>query len=72
LLSAALKWLASSGVSPFRPRSCFTQAHTLSELLTQGNNRQAVSDYIRQNYGQTVLHALTQAQLEKMVLLSDT
>ncbi|MEQ0079531.1 flagella biosynthesis regulator Flk [Klebsiella sp. JN_Kp120] len=41
----------------------------LSELLTQGNNRQAVSDYIRQNYGQTVLHALTQAQLENVLHL---
>jgi hypothetical protein len=33
------------------------------------NNRQAVSDYIRQNYGQTVLHALTQAQLENVLHL---
>lgn len=41
----------------------------LSELLTQGNNRQAVSDFIRQNYGQTVLHALTQAQLENVLQL---
>ncbi|WP_163276786.1 flagella biosynthesis regulator Flk [Klebsiella aerogenes] len=41
----------------------------LSELLTQGNNRQAVSDYIRQNYGQTVLHALTQPQLENVLQL---
>lgn len=30
----------------------------LSDLLGQGNNRQAVSDYIRQHYGQTALHAL--------------
>ncbi len=29
----------------------------LSDLLGQGNNRQAVSDYIRQHYGQTALHA---------------
>ncbi|PLO49329.1 flagella biosynthesis regulator Flk, partial [Klebsiella pneumoniae] len=31
----------------------------LSDLLGQGNNRQAVSDYIRQHYGQTALHALS-------------
>ncbi len=30
-----------------------------SDLLGQGNNRQAVSDYIRQHYGQTALHALS-------------
>ena len=36
----------------------------LSDLLGQGNNRQAVSDYIRQHYGQTALHALSQTQLE--------
>ncbi len=35
----------------------------LSDLLGQGNNRQAVSDYIRQHYGQTALHALSQTQL---------
>lgn len=41
----------------------------LGELLSQGNNRQAVSDYIRQNYGQTTLHALTQQQLENVLQL---
>ena len=41
----------------------------LSELLSQGNNRQAVSDYIRQHYGQTTLHALTQEQLQNMLQL---
>ena len=41
----------------------------LSELLNQGNNRQAVSDYIRQHDGQTALHALTQPQLENVLQL---
>jgi len=41
----------------------------LSDLLGQGNNRQAVSDYIRQHYGQTALHALSQTQLENILHL---
>ncbi|HHG8772398.1 TPA: flagella biosynthesis regulator Flk [Raoultella planticola] len=41
----------------------------LSELLNQGNNRQAVSDYIRQHYGQTTLHALSQQQLQTVLQL---
>ncbi|MDF7681470.1 flagella biosynthesis regulator Flk [Enterobacteriaceae bacterium ESL0689] len=39
----------------------------VSELLNQGNNRQAVSDYIRQHYGQTMLHALTPQQLHHLL-----
>lgn len=39
----------------------------LSELLPQGNNRQAVSDYIRQQYGHTVLSQLTPDQLQEVV-----
>lgn len=41
----------------------------LSELLNQGNNRRAVSDYIRQHDGQTALHALSQPQLENVLQL---
>ncbi len=41
----------------------------LSDLLGQGNNRRAVSDYIRQHYGQTALHALSQTQLETILHL---
>ena len=41
----------------------------LSELLNLGNNRQAVSDYIRQHYGQTTLHALTEEQLQHVLQL---
>ena len=41
----------------------------LTELLNQGNNRQAVSDYIRQHDGQTALHALTLPQLENVLQL---
>ncbi|MFP2240270.1 flagella biosynthesis regulator Flk [Pseudescherichia vulneris] len=41
----------------------------LSELLSQGNNRQAVSDYIRQQYGQTALSQLTPDQLKNVLQL---
>ncbi|KAB7895871.1 flagella biosynthesis regulator Flk [Rouxiella sp. S1S-2] len=41
----------------------------LTELLPLGNNRQAVSDFIRQNFGHTVLSQLSHEQLEKVLLL---
>lgn len=41
----------------------------LTELLPQGNNRQAVSDFIRQNFGHTVLSQLSHQQLEKVLVL---
>ncbi|HEX4503915.1 MAG TPA: flagella biosynthesis regulator Flk [Scandinavium sp.] len=41
----------------------------LTELLSQGNNRQAVSDYIRQQYGQTTLSHLTPDQLKNVLQL---
>ncbi|WP_330984611.1 MULTISPECIES: flagella biosynthesis regulator Flk [Enterobacterales] len=41
----------------------------LTELLSQGNNRQAVSDYIRQQYGQTALSQLTPDQLKNVLQL---
>jgi hypothetical protein len=41
----------------------------LTELLGQGNNRQAVSDYIRQQFGQTALSQLTPQQLKSVLLL---
>ncbi|HKM98669.1 MAG TPA: flagella biosynthesis regulator Flk [Buttiauxella sp.] len=41
----------------------------LSELLPQGNNRQAVSDYIRQQFGQTALSQLTPEQLKSVLTL---
>ncbi|POT60154.1 flagella biosynthesis regulator Flk [Citrobacter amalonaticus] len=41
----------------------------LTELLNQGNNRQAVSDYIRQQYGQTALSQLTPEQLKNVLTL---
>ena len=43
------------------------QLQQLTDLLPQGNNRQAVSEYIRQQFGQTVLSALTQAQLQQVL-----
>lgn len=44
----------------------------LSELLSKGNNRQAVSDFIRQQYGQTALSQLTPAQLKNVLQLLQT
>ena len=41
----------------------------LTELLSQGNNRQAVSDFIRQQYGQTALSQLTPEQLKNVLAL---
>lgn len=41
----------------------------LSDLLPQGNNRQAVSDYIRQQFGQTALGQLTPEQLKSVLTL---
>ncbi|WP_058912734.1 flagella biosynthesis regulator Flk [Entomohabitans teleogrylli] len=43
--------------------------HQLSELLQQGNNRQAVSDYIRQQFGHTVLSQLSGEQLKNVLAL---
>jgi len=43
------------------------QLQQLTDLLPHGNNRQAVSEYIRHQFGQTVLSALTQAQLEQVL-----
>ncbi len=44
----------------------------LTELLPQGNNRQAVSDFIRQNFGHTVLSQLSHEQLQQVFLLVQT
>ncbi|MEO3990924.1 flagella biosynthesis regulator Flk [Pseudocitrobacter cyperus] len=41
----------------------------LTELLSQGNNRQAVSDFIRQQFGQTALSQLTPEQLKVVLQL---
>ena len=41
----------------------------LTELLSQGNTRQAVSDFIRQQYGQTALSQLTPEQLKNVLTL---
>lgn len=41
----------------------------LTELLSLGNNRQAVSDYIRQQFGQTALNQLTPQQLKTVLHL---
>ena len=41
----------------------------LTELRPQGNNRQAVSDFIRQNFGHTVLSQLSHAELQQVFVL---
>ena len=41
----------------------------LNGLLAQGNNRQAVSDFVRQQYGQTALSQLTPEQLKSVLQL---
>jgi|SRR5476649_23901 len=41
----------------------------LTDLLPQGNNRQAVSEYIRREFGHTVLSQLEPAQLLEVVAL---
>ncbi len=41
----------------------------LTELLNLGNNRQAVSDFIRQQYGQTALSQLSPEQLKGVLTL---
>jgi len=43
--------------------------HQLTELLPQGNNRQVVSDFIRQQFGQTALSQLTPVQLKTVLAL---
>lgn len=44
----------------------------LTELLPQGNNRQAVSDFIRQQFGHTVLSQLSHQQLQQVLNLLQT
>jgi len=41
----------------------------LSDLLPQGNNRQAVSDYIRREFGHSALSQLTPQQLKSVLTL---
>jgi hypothetical protein len=41
----------------------------LTGLLPQGNNRQAVSDFIRQQFGHTVLSQLSYSELQQVLLL---
>ena len=41
----------------------------LSDLLPQGNNRQAVSDFIRQQFGHTVLSSLTPDQMRQVLTM---
>ena len=64
---AAEKWLNNVLVQEQNNHLARRQLQQLTDLLPQGNNRQAVSEYIRQQFGQTVLSALTQAQLQQVL-----
>ncbi|WP_225182269.1 flagella biosynthesis regulator Flk [Pectobacterium aroidearum] len=41
----------------------------LTDMLSQGNNRQAVSDFIQQRFGSTTLSALNKTQLQQVVTM---
>ncbi|MEI7195102.1 flagella biosynthesis regulator Flk [Pectobacterium versatile] len=41
----------------------------LTDMLSQGNNRQAVSNFIQQQFGSTTLSALNKTQLQQVVTL---
>ena len=71
LLSAhfpeAEKWLKDLLEQEQNNHLARRQLQQLTDLLPQGNNRQAVSEYIRHQFGQTVLSALSQAQLQQVL-----
>lgn len=53
-------------------RSVRQELLQLTELLAQGNNRLAVSDFIRQQYGQSALSQLSPEQLHSVLHLLQT
>ncbi len=64
---AAEQWLTSRLIQEQNARSARILLQQLTDLLPVGNNRQAVSHFIRQNFGQTVLSSLTQTQLQQVL-----
>lgn len=66
---AAEHWLNSRLEQEQNNHLSRRQLQQLTDLLPQGNNRQAVSDFIRQHFGQTVLSALTPAQLQQVLTM---
>ena len=52
-----------------KPHSARQLLAQLGEYLRLGNNRQAVTDYIRHNFGQTPLNQLSPEQLKTILTL---
>lgn len=66
---AAEHWLSEKLRQAQNSHSERVLLQQLTELLPAGNNRQAVSHYIRHQFGQTVLSSLTRAQLEQVLTM---
>lgn len=66
---AAEHWLSEKLTQEQNSHSVRLLLQQLTALLPRGNNRQAVSDFIRQQFGQTVLSALTRAQLQQVLTM---
>lgn len=66
---AAEQWLTGRLIQEQNTRSARILLQQLTDLLPVGNNRQAVSHFIRQNFGQTVLSSLTQPQLQQVLTM---
>ncbi|ARU94735.1 flagella biosynthesis regulator Flk [Tatumella citrea] len=66
---AAEQWLTGRLIQEQNARSSRILLQQLTDLLPVGNNRQAVSHFIRQNFGQTVLSSLTQPQLQQVLTM---
>lgn len=68
----AEKWLQQRLAITQQPHTTRPLLMQLSELLSQGNNRQTVSDFIRQQFGYTQLTQLSQPQLQQVLNLLQT
>ena len=65
---AAEQWLSEKLRQAQNSHSERVLLQQLTDLLPKGNNRQAVSHYIRHHFGQTVLSSLTRPQLEQVLI----
>ena len=62
-------WLSEKLTQEQNSHSVRLLLQQLTALLPRGNNRQAVSDFIRQQFGQTVLSSLTRPQLQQVLTM---
>ena len=62
-------WLSEKLTQEQNNHSVRLLLQQLTALLPRGNNRQAVSDFIRQQFGQTVLSSLTRSQLQQVLTM---